>query len=38
VREGYTDSNNFNADQTGIFFTLTPDKTLKFKEKQWNGM
>ena len=31
VHEGFADSDIFNADETGIFFRLTSDKTLKFK-------
>jgi hypothetical protein len=37
VREGYSDSDIFNADETGIFFRLTPDKTLKFKAEKCTG-
>jgi hypothetical protein len=37
VREGYSDSDIFNADETGIFFRLTPDKTLKFKAEKCAG-
>jgi hypothetical protein len=29
IREGYADKDVFNADETGIFFRLTPDRTLK---------
>ncbi|CAH4033511.1 unnamed protein product [Pieris brassicae] len=29
--EGYTTEEIFNADETGLFYNLTPDKTLKFK-------
>jgi hypothetical protein len=29
VREGYSDGDIFNADETGIFFRLTSDRTLK---------
>jgi hypothetical protein len=31
VREGFAANYIFNADETGIFFRLTPDRTLKFK-------
>jgi hypothetical protein len=37
VREGYSDSDIFKADETGIFFRLTPDKTLKFKVDKCAG-
>jgi hypothetical protein len=29
--KGYADSNIFNASETGTFFGMTPDRTLKFK-------
>jgi hypothetical protein len=31
MREGHPDSGIFNADETGLFFRLTPERTLKFK-------
>jgi hypothetical protein len=31
VHEGFAANDIFNADETGIFFRLTPDRTLKFK-------
>lgn len=31
LRGQYTDEQIFNADETGLFYRLTPDKTLKFK-------
>jgi hypothetical protein len=37
VCEGYSDSDIFNADGTGIFFTLTPDETIKFKSEKCAG-
>ncbi|XP_023721482.1 tigger transposable element-derived protein 4-like [Cryptotermes secundus] len=38
IRKGYADKDIFNADETGIFFRLTPDRTLKFKgEKSVGG-
>ncbi|XP_056629852.1 tigger transposable element-derived protein 4-like [Diorhabda sublineata] len=38
IREGYSDSDVFNADETGLFYKLTPDRTLHFKgEKCSNG-
>ena len=37
VREGYADCDIFNADETGIFYRLTPDKTLKFKGEKCVG-
>ncbi|CAK1597281.1 unnamed protein product [Parnassius mnemosyne] len=35
--EGYKPEEIFNADETGLFFNLTPDKTLKFKGEQCKG-
>lgn len=37
LREGYADREIFNADETGLFFRLTPDKTLKFKGEKCIG-
>lgn len=37
IREGYADSEIYNADETGIFFKLLPDKTLKFKGEKCTG-
>ena len=34
MREGYAD---FNADETGIVFRLTPDRTLKLKVGNVSG-
>jgi hypothetical protein len=33
VREGFAANDIFNAEETGIFFRLTLDRTLKFKER-----
>lgn len=30
----YSPEDIFNTDETGLFFKLTPDKTLKFKEEK----
>ncbi|CAH3978477.1 unnamed protein product [Pieris brassicae] len=35
--EGYTTEEIFNADETGLFYNLTPDKTLKFKGEECKG-
>ncbi|KAL0861588.1 hypothetical protein ABMA27_009087 [Loxostege sticticalis] len=35
--EGYTPEEIFNADETGLFYNLTPDKTLKFKGEECKG-
>lgn len=35
--EGYTPEEIFNADETGLFYNLTPDKTLKFKGAECKG-
>jgi hypothetical protein len=37
VHKGYADSHIFNANQTGIFFRLTPDKTITFKGEKYVG-
>jgi hypothetical protein len=37
VLEGFADNDIFNADETGIFFRLTPDRTLKFKGERCVG-
>jgi hypothetical protein len=37
VRGGYADSGIFNAEETGIFFRLTSDVTLKFKGNKCVG-
>ncbi|GBP45082.1 Tigger transposable element-derived protein 4 [Eumeta japonica] len=36
-KEKYTPSDIFNADEAGIFYKLTPDKTLKFKGEKCVG-
>lgn len=33
----YPPENIFNADETGVFFKMTPDKTLKFKNEKCVG-
>ncbi|CAH4036248.1 unnamed protein product [Pieris brassicae] len=33
----YTPEEIFNADETGLFYNLTPDKTLKFKGEECKG-
>ncbi|GBP23600.1 Tigger transposable element-derived protein 4 [Eumeta japonica] len=35
--EGYTPEELFNADETGLFYNLTPDKRLKFKGEEYKG-
>jgi hypothetical protein len=37
VCKGFADNDIFNADETGIFFRLTPDRTLKFKGQKCVG-
>ncbi|KAJ8865962.1 hypothetical protein PR048_033486 [Dryococelus australis] len=37
IHEGYADEDLFNADETGILFRLTPDRTLKFKGEKCVG-
>jgi hypothetical protein len=37
LNENYTSDIIFNADETGIFYKMTPDKTLKFKGEKCMG-
>lgn len=37
LRAKFSDDNIFNADETGLFYKLTPDKTLKFKGEKCSG-
>ncbi|XP_017050529.2 tigger transposable element-derived protein 4-like [Drosophila ficusphila] len=37
LRKDFNDDEIFNADETGLFFKLTPDKTLKFKGEKCTG-
>jgi len=37
LRSGYSDDEIYNADEAGIFFKLTPDKTLHFKGETCSG-
>lgn len=37
LTEDYTDSQIWNADETGLFFKLTPERTLKFKGEKCVG-
>ncbi|GBP89083.1 Tigger transposable element-derived protein 4 [Eumeta japonica] len=37
LSEGYTPEEIFNADETGLFYNLIPDKTLKFKGEECKG-
>lgn len=37
IRKNYSDENIFNADETGLFYKMTPDKTLKFKGEKCSG-
>jgi len=37
LNEKYTPDDIFNAVETGIFFKMTPDKTLKFKREKCGG-
>lgn len=36
-KEKYADEDIFNCDETGIFYKMTPDKTLKFKGEKCVG-
>ena len=37
IRKSYDSSDIFNADKTGLFYKLTPDKTLKFVGETCSG-
>ncbi|KAE9524452.1 hypothetical protein AGLY_015173 [Aphis glycines] len=37
LRAGYCDDEIYNADEAGLFFKLTPDKTLRFKGENCSG-
>lgn len=37
IRVEYTDDKIFNADEAGIFYRLTPDRTLHFKSQSGAG-
>lgn len=35
--EGYSPEDIYNADETGLFYNMTPDRTLKFKGENCSG-
>lgn len=37
IRRGYSDNEIYSADETGIFYNITPDKTSKFKNENCSG-
>lgn len=37
LRAGYCDDEIYNADEAGLFFKLTPNKTLRFKGEKCSG-
>lgn len=37
ISAGYSDDQIYNADEAGIFFRLTPDKTLRMKNEKCSG-
>jgi hypothetical protein len=37
IRKNYRDEQIFNADETGLFFKMTPNKILKFKGEKCSG-
>ncbi|KAJ8934487.1 hypothetical protein NQ318_016154 [Aromia moschata] len=37
LRKGYKDEKIFNTDETGLFFIMLPDKTMKFKGEKCVG-
>lgn len=37
IKQDFSEHDIFNADETGLFYKLTPDRTLKFKGEQCSG-
>lgn len=37
IRKKFSEEDIYNADETGLFYKLTPDRTLKFREEQCKG-
>lgn len=37
ILKDYSPDQIYNADETGLFFRLMPDKTFEFKEKKCHG-
>lgn len=37
IRKGYTDEEIFNADETGLFYKMTHNKTMRFKGEKCTG-
>lgn len=37
IRKDFSEDDTYNADETGLFYKLTPDRTLKFKGEQCKG-
>lgn len=37
ISNGYNENDIFNGDETGLFYKMTPDKTLKFKGEKCSG-
>lgn len=38
LRGGYMDSNVYSADEAGVFYDVTPDNILKFKDEKRVGV
>lgn len=38
LRKDYADENIFNADETGLFFKMLPERTFKFKGEKLSGV
>jgi hypothetical protein len=36
-QEGYSEEDIYNADETGVFYNMTPDSTFKFKGEKCVG-
>jgi hypothetical protein len=34
-QQGYSEEDDYNADETGVFYNMTPDSTFKFKGEKW---
>lgn len=37
LKEGYSDEKIYNADESGLFFKMTPERTLRFKGETCSG-
>lgn len=37
ILQAYSPDNIYNADETGIFYKMLPDKTMEFKDANCHG-